>query len=92
MKHQKLAVCVDNPHIHDELAFLPPFIYLSSDSKHRLTEEEGLSLILSDGDSQLIAKYREERPFDTNISNVRRNDFRQFKIGYTIFVVFRTSS
>ena len=48
-KHQKIAVC-DNPYIQRGLAVWLPFIYLSHDIKHRLTEEEGLSFILSDGD------------------------------------------
>ena len=50
-KHQKIAVC-DNCEIQRELAVWLPFIYLSSDIKHRFTELEGLSLILSDGDSK----------------------------------------
>ena len=86
-KHQKIAIC-DNPDIHEELAVLPPFVYVSSDYNQRLKEEEGLSLILSDGDSQLLAKYKEERPFDTNVSNVTRIDLEQFEIGYTVFWCF----
>ena len=83
-KHQKIAVC-DNAVIHRDLAVWLPFIYLSPETEHRLTELEGLSLILSDGDSQLMAKYREERPFDTNIAYLHRIDLKQFKIDFTTF-------
>ena len=67
-KHQKVAAC-DNHEIHRELAVWLPFIYLSHDIEHRLTELEGLSLILSDVDSQLLAKYKEERPYDLGFTS-----------------------
>ena len=86
-KHQKIAVC-DNPVIQREIAVWMPFIYLSPDTKRRLTELEGLSLILSDGDSELMAKYIEERPFDSNIAYIHRLDWKQFKIGYSEFWCF----
>ena len=81
-KHQKIAVC-DYPVIHRELAVWFPIIYLTPNIKQRLTEVEGLSLILSDGDSQLMAKYKEERPFDTNVSYVRGIVLKQTKISST---------
>ena len=81
-KHQKIAVS-DNPDIHREPAVWLPFIYLSRNIKNRLTEEEGLSLILSDGDSQLMAKYREERPFDTHVSEMRLVYLKHTKIVFT---------
>ena len=86
-KHQKIAIC-DNPNIHREIAVYVPFIYLSPNIKHRLTELEGLSLILSDGDSKLMAKYKEERPFDTNISYLKRDYSRYSKIVFSNFWCF----
>ena len=84
-KHQKIAVC-DNHEIHRELAVWLPFIYLSPDIEQRLTEVEGLSFILSDGDSKLMAKYKKERPFDTNVYEVSIFDFYLAKINYTKFI------
>ena len=48
-----------------------------------MIEAEGLSLILSDGDSRLMTNYREERPFDTNIAIEHKFDLKQFKIDFT---------
>ena len=81
-KHQKIAVC-HNYEINRELAVNLPFIYLSSNIKTKITEEEGLSMILSDGDSLLMAKYKEERPFDTNISFVKYIEIKKSKINFT---------
>ena len=86
-KHQKIAVC-DNSDFNRQLAVYLPFLYLTPNIKHRLTEVEGLSLILSDGDSQLMTKYKEERPFDTNNSYVKRIDINQPNIVFTEFMCF----
>ena len=55
---------------------------------NRITEVEGLSLILSDGDSRLMAKYKEERPFDSNIVYMERLDLKKFKISLTEYWCF----
>ena len=47
-KHRKIAVS-DNFDTPRTLAIWLPFVYLSSDIKNRITVEESISLILSDG-------------------------------------------
>ena len=86
-KHQTIAVC-DNYEINRELAVSLPFIYLSSNIKNKITEEGGLSMILSDDDSQLMDKYKEERLFDTNISYVKRIDIRESKVVFPELICF----
>ena len=84
-KHKKIAVC-DNIERHKELTIGLPYIYLSPDLKNRMTAEDGVSLILSDGDSRLFAKYKEERPFDTNTLEAFAFQLIQTKFGFTRFV------
>ena len=81
-KHRKIAVS-DHFDTQRELAIWFPFLYLSSDVKKRLTIEEGISLILSDGNPELMSLYKEEQPFESNVSFVWSEKIKQFKIGFT---------
>ena len=65
-----------------------PFIYLSSYIKIDSIIEDNLCLILSGGDFELMAKYKEVLPFDTNVSHVLSLRLRQFKFGFTRFMCF----
>ena len=84
--HQKIAVC-DNIESYGELIVWLPHICLSPDFKKRMTAEDGICLILSDGDSRLFAKYKEKKPFDINVSGVALN-LMQTKYGFTRFMCF----
>ena len=81
-KHRKIAVS-DNFKERRELAIWLPFLYLSSDIKERLTVVESISLILSDGNPQLMAVYKKEQPFDSNVSYVRRAFLKDYYRTYT---------
>ena len=84
-KHRKIAVS-DNYDAQKELAIWLPFVYLSSDTKKRLTVEESISLILSDGKPELMAAYKKEQPFDSNGSFVYCIKMKEFNFGFTRLV------
>ena len=73
---------------HRELSVGLPYIYLSPDFNKRMTAEDGICLILSDGDSRLLARYEKEKPFDTNVSQVFCLYSNQTKFGFTRFICF----
>ena len=81
-KHRNIAVC-DNIDNYRELSIGLPYIYLSPDYNKRMTAEDGICLILSDGDSRLFAKYKEQKPFDTNVLKVWALHLKQTKFGFT---------
>ena len=86
-KHKNIAVC-DNIDSEKELTVRLPYIFLSPDYKKRMTAEDGICLLLSDGDSRLFAKYKEQKPFDTNISLVMDLHLIQAKCGFSRFICF----
>ena len=81
-KHRKIAVS-DNFDERRELAVWYPFVYLSSELEKRLTIEEGISLTLSDGNPELMALYKEEQPFESNVFYVLSTSMKEFKFGFT---------
>ena len=81
-KHRKIAVS-DNFDTQRELAIWLPFVYLSSESKTRITVEESITLILSDGNIELMELYRSEQPFDSIVPYVWSTRLKQFKFGFT---------
>ena len=81
-KHRKIAVS-DNFDERRELSVLYPFVYLSSELEKRLTIEECISLILSDGNPELITLYKEEQPFESNVLYVWSTRMKKFKFGFT---------
>ena len=85
-KHIQIAV---NPYYSENSRAIGlPFIYLSSFIKIDTFINENLCLILSGGDSELMAKYKEVLPFDTNVSHVLSLRLRQFKYGFTRLMCF----
>ena len=83
-KHRKIAVSFSYDDPKQEIWF--PFVYLSSDIKERLTVEESIALILSDGKPQLMAVYKKEQPYDANVSYVCSIKMKEFNFGFTRFV------
>ena len=83
-KHKQIALSSCENHC----AFGFPFIYLSSYMKINHLIEDFLCFILSNGETDLILKYKEVLPFDTNVSHVLSLRLRQFKFGFTRFVCF----
>ena len=81
-KHRKIAVS-DNFKEQRELAIWLPFVYLSSDIKKRITVEESISTILSEGNPELVDLYKKEQPFDSNISYVRRTIYKDYYRSFT---------
>ena len=81
-KHRNIAVS-DHFKKRRELAIWLPFVYLSSDIKKRITVEESIALILSDGNHELLATYKKEQPFDSNVSYVRRTFFEDYYHSFT---------
>ena len=86
-KHRKIAVS-DNFDERRELAIWLPFIYLSSEFKKRITVEESISLILSDGNPELFSLYKKEQPFDSNVSFVHSTFIEAVKFVFTRSVCF----
>ena len=86
-KHRNIAIC-DDIDSRRELAVGLPQIYLSPDYNKRMTAEDGICLILSDGDSRLFSKYKEQKPFDTNVSIVIVLHLMRVKCGFTRFICF----
>ena len=68
-KHRNIAVC-NTYHSNGGIAVWLPFIYLSNKVGHSIAIEDGLCLILSDYDFELLFKYKEELPFDTKIFDI----------------------
>ena len=60
-----------------------PFVYLSSNIEKRITIEESISLILSGDNPELMTLYKEEQPFESNVSYVLSEFKKQFKFGFT---------
>ena len=85
-KHRKIEIIRNESEKDITLGF--PFIYLSSYIKIDDLIDDTLCLILSGGDSELMAKYKEVLPFDTNVSHVLSLRLRQFKFGFTRFTCF----
>ena len=81
-KHWKVAVS-DNFEEYRELAVWLPFVYLSSDIKKRITVEESISLILSDGDQELISIYKREQPFDFHVWFIWNTFIKEYNFGFT---------
>ena len=81
-KHRKIAVS-DNFDERRELAVWLPFVYLSSDIKKRITVEESIALILSDGNPKLMALYKKEQPFDSNLYFNYTSHIRVLNFGFT---------
>ena len=81
-KHRKIAAS-DHFDERRELAIWLPFVYLSSDIKNRITEEDAICLALSDGNTELMALYKKEQPFETNVSYVYNQSLKEFKFGFT---------
>ena len=81
-KHRKIAFS-DNFDSKRELAVWYPFVYLSSDIKKRITVEESVSLILSDGDPQLMAQYKMEQPFDSYHTFLFCARIKEYNFGFT---------
>ena len=86
-KHRKIAVS-DAFKERRELAIWLPFVYLSSDIKKRITVEESVSLILSDGNPVFTSQYKREQPFDSNVSFVCFERIKEYNFGFTRFVCF----
>ena len=86
-KHQNIAV-ISIDESEEDIAVVFPFIYLSSYIKIDDLIKDSLCLILSGGESDLMAKYKEVLPFDTNVSHVLSLRLRQFKFGFTRFMCF----
>ena len=81
-KHRKIAVS-DNFDDQRELAIWLPFVYLSSDIKKRITVEESISWILSDGNPQLFSQYKKGQSFDSKVSFMDSTSIESFKFGFT---------
>ena len=81
-KHRKIAVS-DNIEERRELAVWFPSVYLSSDIKTRITIEESVGLIMSDGNRELTALYKKEQPFDSNITHIVSQSIQLFNFGFT---------
>ena len=81
-KHRKIAVS-DNFDERRELAIWLPFVYLSSDFGNRITVNESISLILSDGNTQVSALYKKERPFDSNPYLIYSSHIKELNSGFT---------
>ena len=81
-KHRKIAVS-DNFDDRRELAIWLPFVYLSSDIKKRISMKESVSLILSDGNSKVLALYKKECPFDSNAYLIYNSHIKELNFGFT---------
>ena len=84
-KHRKIAVS-DNFGPQRELAIWFPFVYLSSHIKKRITIEEGICLILSGDNHELMTLNKEEQPFESKFSYIFSENVKHFKFGFTRFV------
>ena len=85
-KHKQIAV--NTYRSQNDFAVGLPFVHISSYIKIDPLIEDTICLILSDGDSELMAKYKEVLPFDRNVSEVLSLRLRQFKFGFTRYMCF----
>ena len=81
-KHRKIAAS-DNFDTQRELAIWWPLVYLSSNIKKRLTVEESISLILSEGNPEVMALHKIEQPFDSNVSYIHIMDIKECNFEFT---------
>ena len=84
-KHNKMAATYVS---EDDLAEGFPFVYIPSYIKIDDLIEDSLCFILSGDDSEVMAKYKDVLPFDTNVSHVLSLRLRQFEFGFTRFTCF----
>ena len=85
-KHNTIAV--NTYRSENDFAVGLPFVHISSYIEIDPLIEDTICFILSDGDSELMVKYKEVLPFDTNVSEVLSLRLRQFKFGFTRFICF----